>query len=307
MGKSILPSFAFRPVPFGIVAGGSSERLSPMSMSPKTWFITGTSSGIGRTLTEKLLARGDRVAATVRNPDALADLAAPYGDRLWVATLDVTDTDAVRRVVDDAFAALGRIDVVINNAGYGLFGAAEEVADAQIRHQIDTNLIGSIAVVRAALPHLRAQGGGRILQVSSAGGQIAYPNFSLYHATKWGIEGFLEAVAQEVAPFDISVMIVEPGATRTRFGASLVTPETALPAYDATPAGDVRRAVAEGAFPLPGDPEKMADTIIAYTDRETVPLRLPLGSDTYTWIQAALTARLAALEAMKDVALSTDG
>jgi NAD(P)-dependent dehydrogenase (short-subunit alcohol dehydrogenase family) len=143
---------------------------------PKTWFITGTSSGFGRTLTEKLLARGDRVAATLRKVNVLDDLKAQHGDDLWVASLDVTDAEAVRRVVDRAFATMGRIDVVVNNAAYGLFGAAEEVSDDQIRHQIDTNLIGSIQVIRTALPHLRAQGGGRVLQVSSEGGQIAYPN-----------------------------------------------------------------------------------------------------------------------------------
>ena len=136
-------------------------------MTTRNWFITDTSSGFGRALTENLLARGDRVAATVRKVSALEDLKARYGEQLWVAALDVTDTDSVRSVVDQAFAETGRIDVIVNNAGYGLFGAAEEVSDDQIRHQIDTNVIGSIQVIRAALPHLRAQGGGRILQVSS--------------------------------------------------------------------------------------------------------------------------------------------
>jgi len=161
----------------------------------KTWFITGTSSGFGRLMTESLLARGDRVAATLRKVEALDDLKAQHGERLWVARLDVTDAIAVRRVVDQAFRDLGRIDVMVNNAAYGLVGAAEELTDDQVRLQIDTNLIGSIQVIRAALPHLRAQGGGRILQVSSEGGQIAYPAFSLYHATKWGIEGFVEVTA----------------------------------------------------------------------------------------------------------------
>src|SRR5580704_19621447 len=168
---------------------------------PKTWFITGTSSGFGRTLTEKLLARGNRVAATLRKVNVLDDLKAQYGDDRWVASLDVTDPAAVRRVVDRAFATMGRIDVVVNNAAYGLFGAAEEVSDEQIRHQIDTNLIGSITVIRACLPHLRAQGGGHVLQVSSEGGQMTYSGFSLYHATKLCIEGFVEATAKEVAPF----------------------------------------------------------------------------------------------------------
>jgi NAD(P)-dependent dehydrogenase (short-subunit alcohol dehydrogenase family) len=151
----------------------------------------------------------------------------------------------VRRVVDEAFSTLGKIDVVVSNAGYGLFGAAEEVSDEQIRAQIDTNLIGSIQVIRAALPRLRKQGGGRILQVSSEGGQIAYPNFSLYHATKWGIEGFVEAVAQEVEAFNIQLTLIEPGATATDFGKSLVSPPP-LEVYENTAVGAMRRAVKSG-------------------------------------------------------------
>lgn len=161
----------------------------------KTWFITGTSAGLGRELTEQLLRRGDRVAATLRKPEALDELRAQYGNRLWVARLDVTDAVAVRQVVDRAFADLSRLDVIVNNAGYGLFCASEEASDEQIRQQLDTNLLGSMWVIRAALPHLRAQGGGRILQLSSAGGQTTYPNFSYYHATKWGIEGFADTLA----------------------------------------------------------------------------------------------------------------
>src|SRR5471030_2616272 len=183
----------------------------------QTWFITGSSSGFGRVLTEKLLARGDRVAATLRKVHALDDLKEQFGERLWVASLDVTDTQAVRQVTSRAFAEMGRIDVVVSNAAYGLVGAAEELSDEQIEQQIDTNLIGSIQVIRAALPYLRAQGGGRVVQVSSEGGQTAYPNFSLYHATKWGIEGFVEAVAIEVAPFGIEFTIAEPGPATTSF------------------------------------------------------------------------------------------
>jgi NAD(P)-dependent dehydrogenase (short-subunit alcohol dehydrogenase family) len=272
---------------------------------PKTWFITGTSSGFGRAMTEKLLARGDRVAATLRKADALDDLKARHGDRLWIAGLDVTDTDAVRRVVDRAFAELGCIDVVVNNAGYGLFGAGEVLGDDQIRHQIDTNLIGSIQVIRAALPHLRAQGGGRILQVSSEGGQIAYPNFSLYHATKWGIEGFIEAVAQEVAPFHIEFTIAEPGPSRTDFGRGLVTAPT-MDVYDDTPAGDVRRAIASGAFAVKGDPDKMAQAMMDCVEISPAPWRLVMGSGSYTGIRSALAGRIAALDAQKDIALSTD-
>jgi NAD(P)-dependent dehydrogenase (short-subunit alcohol dehydrogenase family) len=271
----------------------------------KTWFITGTSSGFGRLLTEKLLARGDRVAATLRRMEALDDLRKAYGDRLWTAQLDLTDANAIRRTIDRGFAELGRIDVVVNNAGYGLFGAAEEVSDEQIRHQIDTNLIGSIQVIRAALPHLRAQGGGLIQQVSSEGGQITYPNFSLYHATKWGIEGFVDAAAKEVAPFGISFTIVEPGATRTDFGKGIVSPPP-MEVYDQTPAGEVRRAVTAGAFNIKGDPNKMANAMIASADAEQRPFRLALGANTYTNIKAGLQARLAELEAHKETTLAMD-
>jgi NAD(P)-dependent dehydrogenase (short-subunit alcohol dehydrogenase family) len=274
-------------------------------MTTRNWFITGTSSGFGRALTEKLLARGNRVAATVRKTAALEDLKAQYCDRLWVAALDVTDTPGVRRVVDQAFAEMRRIDVIVNNAGYALVGAAEEVSDDQIRHQIDTNLIGSIQVIRAALPHLRTQGGGRILQVSSEGGQMAYPNFSLYHATKWGIEGFIEAVSQDVAPFNIEFTIVEPGPAKTSFGRGVVRP-LPMAVYDNTPAGEVRRAIESGAFRLRGDPIKMAQAMIDSVDRRPAPKRLALGSGTYTSIRAALMDRLAVLDAQKDIALSTD-
>lgn len=276
-----------------------------MTSFSATWFITGTSSGFGRVLTEKLLARGDRVAATLRKPHALDDLKARYGDRLWVASLDVTDTVAVRSVVNRAFAELGRVDVVVNNAGYGLIGAGEEVSDDQIRHQLDTNLIGSIQVIRAALPHLRAQGGGRVLQISSAGGQITFPSLSLYHASKWGIEGFVETVAQEVAPFNITFTIVEPGATQTQFGNSLVAAQP-MPVYDATPVGDIRRAFAANAFPIVGDAAKMVQAMIDCATRSSPPLRLALGSDTYTGVRAALVSRLNALDAQKEIAFASD-
>jgi NAD(P)-dependent dehydrogenase (short-subunit alcohol dehydrogenase family) len=269
----------------------------------KTWFITGTSSGFGRGLTERLLAQGDRVAATLRRPDALDDLKATAGDRLWVRQLDVTDGAAVREVLDAAFAELGTIDVVVNNAGYGVFAAVEEASDEQVERVIDTNLLGSMHVIRAALPHLRAQGHGRILQISSAGGQTTYPNFSYYHASKWGIEGFCETIAQEVAPLGIGVTIVEPGATSTGFGAALDTAPV-MDAYEATPAGDTRRAVASGDFPIDNDPDKVVAAIIATVDTSPAPLRLPLGRDTYQDVRAAYVKRMEELEAHRDVALS---
>jgi NAD(P)-dependent dehydrogenase (short-subunit alcohol dehydrogenase family) len=267
----------------------------------KTWFITGTSSGIGRLLTEQLLALGDRVAATLRRPEALDDLAASAGDRLWRRRLDVTDLDQVRATVDAAFAELGEIDVVVNNAGYGVFAAVEEASDEQIRRVIDTNLIGSIDVIRAALPHLRAQGHGRIVQVSTAGGQTTYPNFSYYHASKWGIEGFCETIAPEIAPFGIGMTIVEPGATPTGFGAALDTAPV-MPEYDAGPAGDVRRAVAAGAFPIDNDPAKVAAAIVGVAETDPAPLRVPLGSDTFRDVRASYVARLAEHDGYEEMA-----
>jgi NAD(P)-dependent dehydrogenase (short-subunit alcohol dehydrogenase family) len=277
-----------------------------MTTHPRAWLITGTSSGFGRQLTEQLLQRGDRVFATLRRQGALDDLRAAHGDRLRIATLDVTDTTAVRRVVDEAFEAFGRIEVIVSNAGYGLFGAAEELTDAHIRHQIDTNVIGSIAVTRAALPHLRAQGGGRILQLSSMGGQVAFPALGLYHTSKWAIEGFFESVAQEVASFGIGVTLVEPGAATTRFGSDSMVHGEEMRVYDDTPVGAFRRARMAGMFPRPGDPAKMARTMIASVDTHPAPKRLTLGSDAYTAVHAALTQRLAALEAQREVAFSTD-
>jgi NAD(P)-dependent dehydrogenase (short-subunit alcohol dehydrogenase family) len=271
----------------------------------KTWFITGASAGLGRLMTEKLLGRGDRVVATLRRAGALDDLAIRYGDHLRIVTLDVTDTAAVRATIGDAFRAMGKIDLIVSNAGYGLFGAAEEISDAQIDRQIATNLTGSIQVIRASLPHLRNQGGGRIMQVSSEGGQIAYPNFSLYHATKWGIEGFVEAVAQEVAPFGIEFILVEPGPTGTSFAAGM---DDAVPmqVYDDTPAGAVRRGIADGSFPIKGDAAKCVDAMIAAADAERPALRLVLGSTAYASITTALADRLEKIEKQREVAMSAD-
>jgi NAD(P)-dependent dehydrogenase (short-subunit alcohol dehydrogenase family) len=245
------------------------------------------------------------VAATVRNAEALADLKTRHGARLSVAILDLTDVAAVRRGVDEAFALFGRIDVVVSNAAYAVFGAAEEANDEQVAHQIATNLTGSIALIRACLPHLRAQGGGHVLQVSSEGGQITYPGFSLYHATRWGVEGFVEAVAKETAPFGIAFTLVEPGPASTNFGRGLVRPAP-LAAYAGAPSDQVRRAIDTGAFTIIGDPDKMVDAMIAVADGGAPPLRLTLGSSSFDAIHAALTARRDALEAQREIAFSTD-
>jgi len=184
-------------------------------MKQRTWFITGVSSGFGRQLTEQLLTRGDRVIGTVRDTKKITDLIERYPQTFHAEVLEMTDPAAIRAVVERSFAQRGRIDVLISNAGYGLFGAAEELTDEQVEHLVATNLVGPIHLIRAALPHLRAQGGGRVIQMSSYGGQVAFPGNSLYHASKWGIEGFVESVAQEVASFGIGMTIVEPGGART--------------------------------------------------------------------------------------------
>ncbi|WAH64354.1 SDR family oxidoreductase [Xanthomonas hortorum] len=271
----------------------------------RTWLITGASSGFGRGLVETLLARGERVAATVRRADALADLQTLHGEALHVFQLDLRDSAAVREVVAQAFQTLGRIDVLISNAGYGTLGAAEAATDEQVRAVIDTNLIGSITLIQAALPHLRRQGGGHVVQVSSEGGQIAYPGFSLYHASKWGIEGFVEAVAQEVAGFGIHFTLAEPGPARTNFGAALV--RTAIPSdYAGTPVDALSRALDDGSWVIVGDPERMVTAMIACTEQSPPPFRLVMGGSAYHAIRDALTTRLAALENQRDIAFSTD-
>ncbi|MDX6739524.1 SDR family oxidoreductase [Actinocorallia sp. A-T 12471] len=274
-------------------------------MTIRTWFITGVNSGFGRELAEQLLARGERVAGTVRREGSVDDLRDKYGDMFWVGRLDVTDLARVREVVDAAFAALGGIDVVVINAGYGLFGAAEEFTDDQVVHQITTNLLGSIQTARAALPHLRAQGGGRIIQISSVAGLAAHPGASLYHAGKWGVEGFMEALAAEVAPFGVEVTLVEPGGARTSFAGSSLRLSRPLSAYDGTPAAAVR-AFKDVAVPVPGDPAKVAAKIIAGADVRPAPLRLVLGSDCHHAATAALRKRLAEVEAQRATAAETD-
>jgi NAD(P)-dependent dehydrogenase (short-subunit alcohol dehydrogenase family) len=271
-----------------------------------TWFITGINSGFGRHLTGQLLERGDRVAGTIRKEGSVDDLKATHGDRLWTAHLDVTDVAEIKTVVSRAFAELGRVDVIVNNAGYGLFGAAEEVTDGQIDHIIATNLTGSIQVIRAALPYLRAQGGGRIIQISTFGGQAAFAGGSMYHATKWGIEGFAEAVGQEVAPFGIGITIVEPGGARTefRYGGYQLGPR--LTTYNGTPAAAIRAMIEGCAAVPPGDPAKMATVIIDSADRDPAPSRIVLGSDSFNFIRKVLTDRLAVIEAQRELAASTD-
>ncbi|MFC8567900.1 SDR family oxidoreductase [Streptomyces sp. NPDC057245] len=274
-------------------------------MTARTWFITGVNSGFGRELARQLLARGDRVAGTVRREGSADDLRAEYGDRFRLAHLDVTDLPEVRTVVDAAFSDLGRIDAVVGNAGYGLFGAAEELTDDQVLHQITTNLLGSIQTARAALPHLRAQGGGRLIQISSVAGLAAHAGASLYHAGKWGIEGFMEALAQEVAPFGIGVTLVEPGGARTAFSRGSLRIGEPLAAYDGTPAAFVRRFRTAG-VPVIGDPVRIAARIIDSAAQHPAPLRVVLGSDSYQAVTGALRRRLEQVESQQASAAETD-
>jgi NAD(P)-dependent dehydrogenase (short-subunit alcohol dehydrogenase family) len=272
---------------------------------PKTWLITGATSGLGREMARQLLAEGHTVIATARCPEALAELRQQHPARLDVVHLDLLEPDSIISAMESAFERHERINVIVSNAGYGLVGAAEELTQAQIDRQITTNLAGSIHLIRAALPYLRKQGSGRIVQVSSEGGQIAYPGFSLYHATKWGIEGFVESVAQEVAPFGIDFIIAEPGPTGTNFGANLDLAEP-LGAYEETPAGAVRRAISDGSFEIKGDAARTVAAIISTAESDAPPLRLALGSTAYSSISRALSARLAVLEAQQEIAESAD-
>jgi NAD(P)-dependent dehydrogenase (short-subunit alcohol dehydrogenase family) len=275
-------------------------------MTSRSWLITGVSSGFGHELTTQLLGRGDIVVGTVRRPDSVAALVQKYPDTFHCELLDVTDTAAIRDVVNRSFTRLGRIDVVVSNAGYGLFGAAEELSDEQISHIIATNLLGSIQLIRASLPHLRAQGRGRIIQISSYGGQVAFPGNSMYHATKWGIEGFVEATAQEVAPFGIGMTIVEPGGARTdfRYGGAQVT--ELLPAYDDTPAHGFLKMLDPANGLAPGDPARMAAAIITSVDQQPAPMRIILGSQALQTTLQVLKDRVASFEAQAGLAASTD-
>ncbi|SEN18811.1 Short-chain dehydrogenase [Luteibacter sp. UNCMF331Sha3.1] len=276
-------------------------------MTHRNWFITGVSSGLGREMAAQVLARGDRVFGTVRDTTRVAELKARYDAGFDVEALEMSDTQAIHRVVDMAFQKLGRIDVIVNNAGYGLFGAAEGLTDTEVAHQIDTNLVAPITVTRAALPHLRAQGGGRIMAVSSYGGQATHPGASLYHASKWGLEGFFDSLHGEVASFGIDVTIVEPGGARTAFRATAgARMGMEIDAYKDTPVGMIRQVLNDPARVPNGDPARMVAAMIESVGQTPAPKRLVLGTDAYAMIQKALVDRLAAVEAQKDTAARTD-
>ncbi|MFV0559568.1 MAG: SDR family oxidoreductase [Enterococcus sp.] len=244
----------------------------------KTWLITGVSSGFGYNMTEQLLAKGDTVIGTVRNTTKVQGLIDTYPDTFDCMILDVTDTKAIYAVVKEAYTRHSKIDVLINNAGYGLFGAAEELTDEQVQLILDTNLVGPITMIRAILPYMREAGEGRIIQISSYGGQVAFAGNSMYHASKFGIEGFCESVAQEVAPFGIGVSIIEPGGARTEFRYSSAHVAQENPAYEGNPAHAFKAMLDPKNGLAVGDPAKMAQQIIESADITPAPLHLVLGS-----------------------------
>jgi len=275
-------------------------------MKSRTWLITGVSSGFGYEMTRQLLKKGDWVIGTVRNRDKITDLIKEYPETFKCEILDMTDITAIHKLVDNSFGQFSRIDVVVSNAGYGLFGAAEELSDAEIDHIIATNLTGSIQLIKSTLPHMRKQGGGRIIQLSSYGGQVAFPGNSMYHAAKWGIEGFCEAVAQEVKQFHIGITIVEPGGARTEFRYGSARVATLMPEYDGNPAHNFVNMLDPSKGLAPGDPIRMATRIIECVDKEPDPLRMVLGSQALASTITTLKARIADYETQTELAASTD-
>ncbi|MER6121937.1 SDR family NAD(P)-dependent oxidoreductase [Streptomyces sp. NPDC001795] len=255
----------------------------------KVWFITGTSRGLGRAFAEAALERGDKVAATARNIDSLADLVGKYGaDRVLPLALDVTDKAAVTAAVTAAVETFDRLDIVVNNAGYGLFGMVEEITEQQLRDQLETNLFGAFWVTQAVLPTLREQGSGHIVQVSSAGGVAAFPSLGGYHASKWALEGFSESLAQEVAGLGIHVTIVEPGGFTTDWAGSSATHAAQLSAYDqiraaiATRLGDARYS----------DPADAAAALLQVVDADNPPLRVFFGTEPLEIVEPLYAQRL---------------
>ena len=275
-------------------------------MPSRTWLITGVSSGFGRELTQQLLQAGDRVVGTIRDTAKVADLTGQHPGTFVPELLEMTDTTAIRQLIDRCWQRLGRIDVIVSNAGYGLFGAAEELSDAQVADIIATNLTGPITLIRSALPHLREQGGGRIIQISSYGGQVAFPGNSLYHAIKWGIEGFCESVAAEAAPFGIGVTIVEPGGARTQFRYGSARVADLMPEYDGNPAHAFQRMLDPANGLAPGDPARMAARIINTAGTDPAPLRIVLGSQALASTLDTLRTRIADFETQTELAASTD-
>jgi NAD(P)-dependent dehydrogenase (short-subunit alcohol dehydrogenase family) len=271
----------------------------------RVWFITGSSTGFGRSLVEAVLKHGDRVVATARKPEQLDDLIRQHPEAVKAVSLDVTDPNAVQAAVKAALDAFGRVDVLVNNAGYGAVGAIEEVSDEAIHRQFDTNVFGALNVTRALLPTLRQQRSGHILNLSSVGGLVSFPGSGIYCATKFALEAISEALAKEVEALGIKVTIVEPGAFRTDFnGRSLAAPETFIDDY-ASISGAMLQWLKDMDGKQPGDPDKAAAAMIQVVESDKPPLRLALGADAVGAIDAKLESVKAELDAWKQVSIDT--
>jgi len=255
------------------------------SSAPQTWFITGSSSGFGRAFAKHALAQGHNVVATARRADSVADLVALAPQRVLAIALDVNVPGAAAAAVEAAAQRFGRIDVLVNNAGYGVVGALEETPDDELRALFETNFFGAMAVTRAALPVLRRQRSGAIVNISSLGGQLSFAGFSAYSATKFALEGASEALAQEVAPFGIKVLIVEPGQFRTQLAGSGMRHMPAMPAYEST-VGGTREFARTMHNTQAGDPRKAAAAISQALAAPRTPLRLQLGGDSVDAVRA---------------------
>jgi NAD(P)-dependent dehydrogenase (short-subunit alcohol dehydrogenase family) len=274
-------------------------------MAEKIWFITGTSRGFGREWAIAALERGDKVAATARDTATLDDLVERFGDALLPIQLDVTDHDADFAAVKQAHDHFGRLDIVVNNAGYGHFGFIEELTEAEARAQIETNLFGALWVTQAALPYLREQRSGHIIQVSSIGGITAFPNVGIYHASKWALEGFSQALAQEVESFGIHVTLIEPGGFSTDWAGPSAKRSAELPAYEeAHRKSDQWRASRTAE---PGDPQASAAAILKVVDAEHPPLRTFFGELPLSLAKADYESRLANWEEWQPVAELAQG
>lgn len=274
-------------------------------MTKKTWLITGVSSGFGRAMTAQLLAAGNTVIGTVWNTAKVQDLIDQYPDTFICEILDVMDVPAIHELVNRV-ATEHSIDVLVNNAGYGLFGAAEELSDADIDKILATDLTGSIQMIRSVLPFMRKQQHGQIIQISSYGGQVAFAGNSMYHAAKFGIEGFCESVAQEVEPFNIGMTIVEPGGARTEFRYGSAHVANLMKEYDENPAHAFMKMLDPANGLAPGDPARMAARIIESVDQPDTPLHMVLGSQALASTIDTIEKRLAEYQTEKELAASTD-
>jgi NAD(P)-dependent dehydrogenase (short-subunit alcohol dehydrogenase family) len=256
----------------------------------RVWLITGSSAGFGRSIARAALERGDRVVATARRPETVADLVSEDPDRVLAAPLDVTQLESGREAIAAAIERFGRLDVLVNNAGYGTVGAVEEIDPSDLRTVMETMFFGAVALTQAALPHMRAQRSGAIVQISSMGGQVTAPGFGAYCAAKFALEGLSESLAAEVAPLGIRVLIVEPGSFRTEFGGARMHRSNPIDAYAET-VGATRAFIDSMDGTQPGDPDKAARAILTALDADDPPLRLALGDDAVDAIGAALERR----------------